>query len=423
MSILDIAKKHIKTEREKKAEKESQKDLMPPPAEWKPPSFSSNRYIRALQDFLESPFKDDRKFALHYLANLTRDRIHECEPLLDKLFYRYIFGFIVGPKGADEGNRHRAFDIMCNMIQSEKQRARLGQEDCLGRVFEKLASTSDSKDAQDLNILKKLSWLATLISFHKDMYHHIKRIGLLQFVIKISGTQFPSQVRSNAVLAISLLTYNENLFDEIINEGVIELVMALCRDKDQEIHVKQYSTLALVHFALNRRSIKILIERGVLNLFDTFSSGSKEQSEAVSDGAAASDMIIQTNVAWIFLALCTNDITGKQMLQQGITRDMFLVSCNPNFHQIRHLVITGFAELGRCNDNQEKDTNEYPAEAQRIKETAIVGMHSHFVKDAQKNVDILIAFSTSASVAHQFTAFWALKDYILLTHDNLIKNI
>ena len=38
------------------------------------------------------------------------------------------------------------------------------------------------------------------------------------------------------------------------------------------------------------------------------------------------------------------------MLQQGITRDMFLVSCNPSYHQIRHLVITGFAELGRSNE-------------------------------------------------------------------------
>ena len=29
---------------------------------------------------------------------------------------------------------------------------------------------------------------------------------------------------------------------------------------------------------------------------------------------------------------------------------MFLVSCNPNYHQIRHLVITGFSELGRSNE-------------------------------------------------------------------------
>lgn len=43
------------------------------------------------------------------------------------------------------------------------------------------------------------------------------------------------------------------------------------------------------------------------------------------------DAQIQTNVSWIFLALCNNGITGKQMLINGITRDMFLVSCNPQF--------------------------------------------------------------------------------------------
>jgi len=127
-------------------------------------------------------------------------------------------------------------------------------------------------------------------------------------------------------------------------------------------------------------------------------------------------------VAWIFLALCNNDITGKQMLEQGITRDMFLVSCNPNYQQIRHLVITGFAELGRCIDQQKVDS-EFSSIQQRIKETAIVGMHSHLVEDAQTNVDLLIAFSTSDDVKFQRTAYWALKDYILLTHDRLIPDV
>lgn len=64
-----------------------------------------------------------------------------------------------------------------------------------------------------------------------------------------------------------------------------------------------------------------MIDKGVLGLFDAFSGN-------VDD---TNSMIIQTNVAWIFLALCNNDITGKQMLEKGITRDMFLVSCNPNY--------------------------------------------------------------------------------------------
>ena len=92
----------------------------------------------------------------------------------------------------------------------------------------------------------------------------------------------------------------------------------------------------MVHFALNKKSINILIEKGVLDLFDTFGKGD-----------SGGNVVISTNISWMFLALCTNGITGQQMLVQGITRDMFLVSCNPDYQQIRHLVITGFAELGR----------------------------------------------------------------------------
>ncbi len=60
------------------------------------------------------------------------------------------------------------------------------------------------------------------------------------------------------------------------------------------------------------------------------------------------DKTIKTNVSWIFLALCNNGITGKEMVESGITKDMFLVSCDPKLDQVRHLVIAGFAELGRC---------------------------------------------------------------------------
>ena len=81
-----------------------------------------------------------------------------------------------------------------------------------------------------------------------------------------------------------------------------------------------------------------------MNLFDTFGN-TLDDPENVT---------IQTNVSWIVLALCNNGITGKSMIMQGITRDMFLVSCNPDYEQIRHLVITGFAELGRCVDASKK---------------------------------------------------------------------
>lgn len=149
-------------------------------------SFSNSKFIRAVADFLESPFKEDKRFALQFLAGVTRDRVEECEELLNKLFMKNVFTVIVAPRGSDEANRHTAFDILCNMIQSAKQRKRLCDEDCLIRVFEKLNYCVDSKEPNDVRILEKLSHLATLISFHTDMDAQITKIRLLNFVIKIS---------------------------------------------------------------------------------------------------------------------------------------------------------------------------------------------------------------------------------------------
>jgi len=43
--------------------------------------------------------------------------------------------------------------------------------------------------------------------------------------------------------------------------------------------------------------------------------------------------------------------------------------------------------------------------------------------EAQTNIDIILAFSISDNIKYQYTAHRALKDYILLTHDNLIPDI
>jgi hypothetical protein len=91
----------------------------------------------------------------------------------------------------------------------------------------------------------------------------------LNFIIKLIDNKFPPAIRSNAVLAISLLTYHEQLFGDLINNGVIDLVMNLCMKKDDDISVKQFSTLALVHFALSKLSIKILIDKGIMTLFNS----------------------------------------------------------------------------------------------------------------------------------------------------------
>jgi hypothetical protein len=102
-------------------------------------------------------------------------------------------------------------------------------------------------------ILEKISWITALICFYPDMIKDVVSLNLLDFIIKISGKQFNHNCRSNAVLALSLLTYHDAMFDELLDKKIIDLVMDLCKDQNDNIHVKQYSTLALVHFALNKR--------------------------------------------------------------------------------------------------------------------------------------------------------------------------
>lgn len=120
---------------------------------------------------------------------------------------------------------------------------------------------------------------------------------MLSFIIKLMDSKYSVAIRSNAVLAISLLTYHEILFEELINQGVIDMVMDLCMDLKADISIKRFSTLALVHFALSKRSITLLLDKGIMNLFNALSSIDNAQ--------------IQTNVSWVFLALCNNGITGN----------------------------------------------------------------------------------------------------------------
>ena len=50
-------------------------------------------------------------------------------------------------------------------------------------------------------------------------------------------------------------------------------------------------------------------------------------------------------------------------------------------------------------------------------------MHDTFKTNTEKTIDILLRFSISEDVKFKITSFWALKDYILLNHENLISDL
>lgn len=76
-------------------------------------------------------------------------------------------------------------------------------------------------------------------------------------------------------------------------------------------------------------------------------------------------MKIKTNITWIFQALCNHRIQSKEMLEKSITREMFMVACNPRYKLIRHLVTTSFALLGRQEQERIKTHHSPHTENER----------------------------------------------------------
>ena len=56
--------------------------------------YKGKKYISQFEKFFDSPFSDDKRFVVHYFAQLSRDKIHYCKDLVDKLFYEKIFDLI-----------------------------------------------------------------------------------------------------------------------------------------------------------------------------------------------------------------------------------------------------------------------------------------------------------------------------------------
>jgi hypothetical protein len=85
---------------------------------------------------------------------------------------------------------------------------------------------------------------------------------------------------------------------------------------------------------------------------------------------------VHGNLSWIFLSLCNNGIDGKELLERGIIRDMFLMGCNPNHKNARNLVITCFTKLGNIEKARSKGHRQlsYP-----IQNAATNGAQKHIL--------------------------------------------
>ena len=83
--------------------------------------------------------------------------------------------------------------------------------------------------------------------------------------------KYSPAIRSNAVLSIALLTYHDSLYNELIKDNVIDVIMDLCTDSKIESGIKRFSTMALVHFALRNQSLGTLQKKGIMDIFVSLS--------------------------------------------------------------------------------------------------------------------------------------------------------
>ena len=110
------------------------------------------------------------------------------------------------------------------------------------------------------------------------------------------------------------------------------------------------------------------------------------------------------------------------MFESGITRDMFLVACNPDYKekidvnpyyaQIRSLVIACFAHLGKCTETEGNKDENLKEQQKKIREQAIFKTRKHLEDDTEINLDILLKFAASDDSMYQYRALCCLKDYI-----------
>ena len=95
--------------------------------------------------------------------------------------------------------------------------------------------------------------------------------------MKLLNQKYSVTIRNNALTAVAMLTYHEVLYNELINENVIDVIMELCIDPKTELSIKKYSSMALVHFVLNPRSLDLLLEKGVMDLFSMLTKIDNEE--------------------------------------------------------------------------------------------------------------------------------------------------
>jgi hypothetical protein len=76
--------------------------------------------LKQIHDFYFSPYEDDRKFAVVYISQVTRENFEEATELINEIFFDLVFDLIFESK--DEKTVIKSYETLCNLTQQEEIR-------------------------------------------------------------------------------------------------------------------------------------------------------------------------------------------------------------------------------------------------------------------------------------------------------------
>ena len=77
------------------------------------------------------------------------------------------------------------------------------------------------------------------------------------------------------------MTKVEPIFDLMLESPLLKAVLNYCLNtSDEDVYLRQSATHAICDFAMNKKSIKLLISLGVMDVFETFKEDIKVKMEA-----------------------------------------------------------------------------------------------------------------------------------------------
>jgi len=99
----------------------------------KSPELQKKTVQEFLNNLFHSPFKDDRRFMIRYMAIETRDRLVQSKYLVDHQFFDKIFKLTLTSQ--DEQNTQQAYDILCNLVMDTQYRNKLRSEGYIKQII------------------------------------------------------------------------------------------------------------------------------------------------------------------------------------------------------------------------------------------------------------------------------------------------